>query len=76
MHAVKTSKMAEPKAFSFGDQPLAPFDMRAGDTVKVEVEWNFTNEAHANDWSVTAFGDGKKGSLHLTDDKGSKSDSW
>lgn len=67
-HAVKTSKMNEPQAFSFGDKPVAPFDMRAGDIVKVEVEWNFTNEAHANDWSVTAFGDGKKGSLHLTHD--------
>ena len=75
-HAVKTSKMDEPAAFSFGDKALAPFDMRAGDEIKVEVEWNFTNEAHAKDWSVTAFGDGKKGSLHMTHDKGTKSDSW
>ena len=50
--------------------------MKAGEEIKVEVEWNFTNEAHAKDWAVTAYGDGKKGSLHMTHDKGTKSDSW
>lgn len=71
-----TSKMAEPASFSFGDKALTPFDMRAGEEISVEVEWNFTNEAHAKDWSITAFGDGKKGSLHMVHDKGTKSESW
>lgn len=68
--------MKEPLGFSFGDKELPPFNMRAGETVTVEVEWDFTSEAHAKDWSVTAFGDGAKGTLHLTHDKGIKSDSW
>lgn len=75
-HAAKISTMKEPLGFSFGDKELPPFNMRAGETVTVEVEWDFTSEAHAKDWSVTAFGDGAKGTLHLTHDKGIKSDSW
>mmetsp|Transcript_17530 Transcript_17530/g.22220 ORF Transcript_17530/g.22220 Transcript_17530/m.22220 type:complete len:279 (-) Transcript_17530:520-1356(-) len=75
-HAIVVSKSDDVNVFSFGDKALAPFDMKAGETVKVEVEWNFTNEAHAKDWSVSAFGDGSKGSLHLTHDKGYRSDSW
>jgi len=69
-------KIDKPQIFDFGDKALAPFDLKAGEEAKVEVEWNFTNDAHARDWSVTAFGDGKKGSLKLTHNKGLKSDSW
>jgi len=75
-HAVKTSKMAKPEAFMFGDKALAPFEMKAGESIDVEVEWNFASEAHAADWSVTAFGGGKKGSLHMTHAKDTKSESW
>lgn len=30
--------------------------MKAGESVKIELEWNFTTDAHANDWSVVAYG--------------------
>lgn len=75
-HAILVDKIDKPQIFNFGDKALAPFDLKAGETAQVEVEWNFTNDAHARDWSVTAFGDGKKGSLSLTHNKGLKSDSW
>jgi len=53
-----------------------PFDMAEGETVQIDVEWNFDTEAHPNDWAVTAFGDGDKGTLHLNHSKGDKSDTW
>ncbi len=75
-HAINVSKLDAPVTWSFGDMPLKPFKIRPGETVNVEVEWNFTNEAHAKDWSITCFGDGTKDTLHLTHDMGLGSDSW
>ena len=60
----------------FGDYPLQPIKMTSGDTLKIELEWNFTNESHSKDWSVTAFGDGRPGTLHLKHDNGLTSDFW
>ena len=50
--------------------------LTAGEVVKIELEWNFDSNAHANDWSIVAYGDGKKGTLHLKHDKDLKSDSF
>jgi hypothetical protein len=76
-HAIKVvNKLPDYASFKYGDKGLQPFDMAEGETVQIEVEWNFQTEAHPNDWSLTAFGDGDKGTLHLTDSKGEKSDSW
>ena len=76
-HAIKVNnKLPDYTTFKFGDKGLMPFDMAPGETVSIDVEWNFATEAHPADWGITAFGDGDKGTLHLTDDNGEKSDSW
>ena len=70
------SKLDNIFVWHFGDYPLQPIKMTSGDTLKIELEWNFTNESHAKDWSVTAFGDGRPGTLHLKHDNGLTSDFW
>ena len=50
--------------------------MLAGEIIKIEMEFNFTTDAHAKDWSLTAYGDGRKGTLHLNHDKNLKSDTF
>jgi hypothetical protein len=77
MHGIYVDgKLDHVFVWHYGDYPLPPFTMKAGETVSIESEWNFTDDAHAPDWSITAYGDGQKGSLHLTHDKGLKSHSW
>lgn len=67
-HAIVINKVDNVFVWNFGDYNLEPIRMTAGETVKIEMEWNFTNDAHAKDWSLVAYGDGRKGSLHLTHD--------
>jgi hypothetical protein len=55
---------------------LKPFKIKPGETVFITIEWNFSNEAHSKDWSITCNGDGAKDTLHLTHDMGMASDSW
>ena len=40
------------------------------------MEWNFTNEAHAKDWSLVAHGNGKKGSLKLKHERNLRTDTF
>lgn len=75
-HALMVSKIDDVMVWNFGDKPVKPFNLKAGETVTIEAEWNFTNIAHAKDWSITAHGDGRKGSLHLTHKGGLKSATW
>ena len=65
-----------PYVWSYGDYMLEPFTLKAGVPLRVELEWNFTNEAHAKDWSLVAHGTERPGTLHLTHDRGLKSDFW
>ena len=58
----------------YGERYVEPFDMTAGEEIMVELEWNFSNAAHANDWSLVAFGEGAKGNLHISHSRGKTSD--
>jgi len=49
--------------------------MKSGEEIKLELEWNFTNDAHDQDWSITAYGDQKGDNLHIEHFQGLKSDS-
>ena len=72
-HAMKLSNVNSGFVWVYGDYSLKPFKMSAGEEIKVELEWNFSNQAHSPDWSIVAYGDGKKGSLSLKHSKGLKS---
>ena len=75
-HSLLISSFNNIFVWHYGDYDLEPFQMDAGQIVTIELEWNFSNEAHAKDWSLVAYGDGRVGTLHLAHDKGLKSDSW
>ena len=75
-HAMLVSKLEDIFVWNQGSYPLKPIKMAAGEVMKIELEWNFGNDAHASDWSVVAHGDGRKGTLHLKHDKDLKSDSF
>ena len=75
-HGLKLSVFDTKFIWNFGEYEMEPFKMSANETVSIELEWNFSNEAHDKDWSITAFGDGSLGTLHLAHDQGLKTDSW
>lgn len=67
-HAIQVSSLDAIYTWEYGVRALEPFKVRAGKSVKIEMEWNFTTQNIAKDWSLTAYGNGKPGSLHLTHD--------
>lgn len=73
---MKLSNLESAFVWVYGDYSLKPFKMTPGQEIKIELEWNFTNEAHSNDWSIVAFGDGGKNSLTLKHMKGLRPDSF
>jgi len=75
-HAIAISTLPNTYIWNFGEYEMEPFTVQAGESVTIEMEWNFSNEAHAKDWSITAYGNGKTGTLHLAHDRGLKSDFW
>ena len=40
--------------WNYGNYSVDPFKMTAGEEIEIGLEWNFTNEAHAEDWSIVA----------------------
>ena len=72
----RISALGKKYIWNYGSYELPPFKMTAGQSVAIELEWNFADQAHAKDWSVTMYGDGKEGTLHLAHNKGLTSDSW
>ena len=60
----------------YGERYVEPFDMTAGEEIMVELEWNFGSQAHANDWSLIAFGEGPSGNLHMTHSRGKTTDAF
>ena len=75
-HAMLVSNHSDAFVWNQGSYPLKPIRLAAGEVMTIELEWNFGNDAHANDWSVVAYGDGRKGTLHLKHDQDLKSDSF
>ena len=75
-HAMLVSKFEDAFVWNQGSYPLKPIRLAAGEVMTIELEWNFNSDAHANDWSVIAHGDGRKGTLHLKHDQDLKSDSF
>ena len=67
-HAILTNKMNEVFVWNQGNYPMKPIKLTAGEVMTIELEWNFSTNSHANDWSVVAHGDGRKGTLHLKHD--------
>jgi len=70
------SKIDDMFAWGQGSYALKPIRLGAGEVMKIELEWNFGNDAHANDWSIVAYGDGRKGTLHLKHDLDLKTDTF
>ena len=56
--------------WDYGSLNFEPFMMSAGEEIEILLEWNFTSEAHANDWSLVAYGDKSGDTLSLTHFKG------
>ena len=75
-HAIHVSKLPSLYTWNYGEFQLIPFKIAANEKVNIEVEWNFTNEAHAKDWSIVAYGDGHKGTLHMNHDQNRVSDAF
>ena len=58
--------------FSFTDSIQLPsFEMKAGETLVLETEWDWTSSEIAHDWSVTAWGN--KGPITITHNEGLES---
>ena len=68
MHTIAVDE-GDLTCFKSGDARLAPIDMKAGQTIEIETEWNFGDGHVPADWAVTAHGNGGKwGSLTLKHD--------
>ena len=55
-----------------GDLQFDPFVMRAGESIDIVAEWNWSDRnVVAKDWSIVAWGE--SGDLSVTHNKGTKS---
>ena len=44
---------------------IGPFDVAAGETLKIDLDFNFQNDDLARDWSVIVFGEDGSSNLSL-----------
>ena len=50
---------------------MPPFEMKAGETLRLETEWDWTNPEVSHDWSTLVWGD--KGPITIKHNKGFES---
>jgi len=65
--------------FDYGDRVCEPIDMKAGEAIQINTEWNFgdgSDVSHPPDWGISTYGNGAEDSLHLVHNGGLDTDSW
>ena len=68
-HTVKVPWDSSYKTFRYGNLQMVPYQIAAGESVKITTEWNWFEDPNAaKDWSVTVWG--AKAAVGITHDGG------